>query len=135
VRGGSQRRVRECGLVAVDALPLYAPALSTKPRSQRRTPVLDPSELSLHPSGPAAHRPHQPRSTTRVPPSAFSSSPHLHFLLTSDDPMGQTLSEPVVEKHTAMGEDARLAWGVSEMQGWRLCEHCLSRFPSALTTR
>ncbi|GAA6020584.1 hypothetical protein JCM10207_008676 [Rhodosporidiobolus poonsookiae] len=34
--------------------------------------------------------------------------------------MGQTLSEPVVEKHTQEGEDNRLAWAVSEMQGWRL---------------
>ncbi|EGF98778.1 uncharacterized protein MELLADRAFT_95423 [Melampsora larici-populina 98AG31] len=34
--------------------------------------------------------------------------------------MGQTLSEPVVEKHTDSGEDDRLAYGVSEMQGWRL---------------
>ncbi|KAG0139237.1 hypothetical protein CROQUDRAFT_55018 [Cronartium quercuum f. sp. fusiforme G11] len=33
---------------------------------------------------------------------------------------GQTLSEPVVEKHTDSGEDDRLAFGVSEMQGWRL---------------
>ncbi|SGY17697.1 BQ5605_C015g07862 [Microbotryum silenes-dioicae] len=33
--------------------------------------------------------------------------------------MGQTLSEPVVDKHTASGEDERLMWGVSEMQGWR----------------
>ncbi|KAL8276260.1 hypothetical protein RQP46_011334 [Phenoliferia psychrophenolica] len=34
--------------------------------------------------------------------------------------MGQTLSEPVIDKHSATGEDERLAWGVSEMQGWRL---------------
>ncbi|KAI5478743.1 hypothetical protein MNV49_004668 [Pseudohyphozyma bogoriensis] len=34
--------------------------------------------------------------------------------------MGQTLSEPVIDKHSASGEDDRLAWGVSEMQGWRL---------------
>ncbi|GAA5982872.1 hypothetical protein JCM11641_002612 [Rhodosporidiobolus odoratus] len=34
--------------------------------------------------------------------------------------MGQTLSEPVVEKHSQQGEDDRLAWAVSEMQGWRL---------------
>ncbi|BGP27668.1 Protein phosphatase 2C 2 [Rhodotorula toruloides] len=34
--------------------------------------------------------------------------------------MGQTLSEPVVEKHSDQGEDSRLAWAVSEMQGWRL---------------
>lgn len=40
--------------------------------------------------------------------------------------MGQTLSEPVVEKRSAFGEDDRLLYGVSEMQGWRLSE--LSRF-------
>ncbi|GAA5868498.1 hypothetical protein JCM3774_005398 [Rhodotorula dairenensis] len=34
--------------------------------------------------------------------------------------MGQTLSEPVVDKHSHSGKDARLAWAVSEMQGWRL---------------
>lgn len=36
--------------------------------------------------------------------------------------MGQTLSEPVVDKHSDQGEDARLAYGVSEMQGWRLSQ-------------
>ncbi|KAA1113371.1 Protein phosphatase 2C 2 [Puccinia graminis f. sp. tritici] len=34
--------------------------------------------------------------------------------------MGQTLSEPIVEKHTSAGEDEEFAFGVSEMQGWRL---------------
>ncbi|TNY20377.1 phosphatase 2C-like domain-containing protein, partial [Rhodotorula diobovata] len=34
--------------------------------------------------------------------------------------MGQTLSEPVQDKHTQEGSDDRLAWAVSEMQGWRL---------------
>ncbi|MBW0543778.1 hypothetical protein O181_083493 [Austropuccinia psidii MF-1] len=34
--------------------------------------------------------------------------------------MGQTLSEPVIEKHTTTGQDERFAFGVSEMQGWRL---------------
>ncbi|GAA5850421.1 hypothetical protein JCM9279_001410 [Rhodotorula babjevae] len=34
--------------------------------------------------------------------------------------MGQTLSEPVQDKHTQEGADDRLAWAVSEMQGWRL---------------
>ncbi|KAI8924302.1 phosphatase 2C-like domain-containing protein [Entophlyctis helioformis] len=34
--------------------------------------------------------------------------------------MGQTLSEPVVEKHTTTGEDERLAYGASAMQGWRI---------------
>lgn len=36
--------------------------------------------------------------------------------------MGQTLSEPETTKHTSYGEDDRLVFGVSEMQGWRLCE-------------
>ena len=35
--------------------------------------------------------------------------------------MGQTLSEPETTKHTSYGGDDRLAWAVSEMQGWRLC--------------
>ncbi|KAJ3350166.1 Protein phosphatase 2C 2 [Kappamyces sp. JEL0680] len=34
--------------------------------------------------------------------------------------MGQTLSEPVVEKHTTAGSDNRIAWAASEMQGWRI---------------
>ncbi|KAJ2968711.1 hypothetical protein NQ176_g9049 [Zarea fungicola] len=34
--------------------------------------------------------------------------------------MGQTLSEPVVDKNSSKGEDDRLAYGVSSMQGWRI---------------
>ncbi|KAG5952968.1 protein phosphatase type 2C [Claviceps sorghi] len=34
--------------------------------------------------------------------------------------MGQTLSEPVVEKTSDRGEDDRLIYGVSAMQGWRI---------------
>ncbi|KAJ1983695.1 Protein phosphatase 2C 2 [Dimargaris verticillata] len=34
--------------------------------------------------------------------------------------MGQTLSEPVVEKHTEKGGDKRVIFAVSSMQGWRL---------------
>ncbi|KAK3941246.1 phosphatase 2C-domain-containing protein [Diplogelasinospora grovesii] len=34
--------------------------------------------------------------------------------------MGQTLSEPVVEKSSANGADERLLYGVSAMQGWRI---------------
>ncbi|KAH0442736.1 protein phosphatase 2C [Colletotrichum camelliae] len=34
--------------------------------------------------------------------------------------MGQTLSEPVIEKNSAKGEDERLLYGVSAMQGWRI---------------
>ncbi|RKP40451.1 phosphatase 2C-like domain-containing protein, partial [Dimargaris cristalligena] len=34
--------------------------------------------------------------------------------------MGQTLSEPIVEKHTDHGGDKRIMYAVSSMQGWRL---------------
>ncbi|UNI20816.1 Protein-serine/threonine phosphatase [Purpureocillium takamizusanense] len=34
--------------------------------------------------------------------------------------MGQTLSEPVVEKTSDKGEDDRLIYGLSAMQGWRI---------------
>ncbi|KAM5352546.1 hypothetical protein ACJ41O_005268 [Fusarium nematophilum] len=34
--------------------------------------------------------------------------------------MGQTLSEPVVEKTSEKGQDERLIYGVSAMQGWRI---------------
>ncbi|KAH6655577.1 phosphatase 2C-domain-containing protein [Truncatella angustata] len=41
--------------------------------------------------------------------------------------MGQTLSEPVVDKASAKGQDERLLYGVSAMQGWRISmedAHC-----------
>ncbi|KAI0012310.1 PP2C-domain-containing protein [Xylariaceae sp. FL0662B] len=41
--------------------------------------------------------------------------------------MGQTLSEPVVDKISDKGEDDRLLYGVSAMQGWRISmedAHC-----------
>lgn len=34
--------------------------------------------------------------------------------------MGQTLSEPVIDKESALGADDRLVWGNSSMQGWRV---------------
>ncbi|KAI8912836.1 phosphatase 2C-like domain-containing protein [Gorgonomyces haynaldii] len=34
--------------------------------------------------------------------------------------MGQTLSEPITEKHTTSGEDERLKWAATGMQGWRI---------------
>ncbi|KAJ3055425.1 Protein phosphatase 2C 2 [Rhizophlyctis rosea] len=34
--------------------------------------------------------------------------------------MGQTLSEPATDKHTDEGQDERLAYGSSAMQGWRI---------------
>ncbi|KAF2480059.1 protein phosphatase 2C protein 1, partial [Neohortaea acidophila] len=34
--------------------------------------------------------------------------------------MGQTLSEPVTEKHSDEGQDDRVCFGVSAMQGWRI---------------
>lgn len=33
--------------------------------------------------------------------------------------MGQTLSEPLTEKHTTEGNDKRVLYGASSMQGWR----------------
>ena len=38
--------------------------------------------------------------------------------------MGQTLSEPITQKHSDSGSDERFAYGVSEMQGWRLSMFC-----------
>ncbi|KAH8670874.1 phosphatase 2C-like domain-containing protein [Xylariales sp. PMI_506] len=41
--------------------------------------------------------------------------------------MGQTLSEPVVDKASVKGEDDRMLYGVSAMQGWRISmedAHC-----------
>ncbi|KAI8822612.1 phosphatase 2C-like domain-containing protein [Fimicolochytrium jonesii] len=34
--------------------------------------------------------------------------------------MGQTLSEPITEKHSSSDEDERIAYGASAMQGWRI---------------
>jgi protein phosphatase 2C family protein 2/3 len=34
--------------------------------------------------------------------------------------MGQTLSEPIVEKDSSSGQDHRLLYGSSAMQGWRV---------------
>ncbi|KAJ1910301.1 Protein phosphatase 2C 2 [Mycoemilia scoparia] len=34
--------------------------------------------------------------------------------------MGQTLSEPITEKHTTSGEDKRFLYAASAMQGWRV---------------
>ncbi|CAG8828036.1 10716_t:CDS:1, partial [Dentiscutata erythropus] len=34
--------------------------------------------------------------------------------------MGQTLSEPVKEKHTVSGHDERILYASSAMQGWRI---------------
>lgn len=34
--------------------------------------------------------------------------------------MGQTLSEPVVEKHSSAGSNERFIYGLSDMQGWRI---------------
>lgn len=41
--------------------------------------------------------------------------------------MGQTLSEPITEKSSSKGEDDRMLYGVSAMQGWRISmedAHC-----------
>ncbi|KAJ2233254.1 Protein phosphatase 2C 2 [Coemansia sp. RSA 485] len=37
--------------------------------------------------------------------------------------MGQTLSEPVVDKHSSLGGDKRYLYGASAMQGWRIYMH------------
>jgi hypothetical protein len=37
--------------------------------------------------------------------------------------MGQTLSEPVTEKHTTQGKDGRVMYGASGMQGWRFSKY------------
>ena len=42
--------------------------------------------------------------------------------------MGQTLSEPIVEKHTSSGGDKRIIWAASEMQGWRISMICEEAF-------
>ncbi|KAF9468533.1 PP2C-domain-containing protein [Collybia nuda] len=34
--------------------------------------------------------------------------------------MGQTLSSPMTQKHSQSGENGRFAYGISEMQGWRI---------------
>ncbi|KAJ3110969.1 Protein phosphatase 2C 2 [Physocladia obscura] len=34
--------------------------------------------------------------------------------------MGQTLSEPITDKHTTTGQDARFRFAASSMQGWRI---------------
>ena len=35
--------------------------------------------------------------------------------------MGQILSSPITTKHSTEGGDARLLYGASSMQGWRIC--------------
>jgi len=37
--------------------------------------------------------------------------------------MGQTLSEPITEKHSRRGGTSRQRYGFSEMQGWRVCKY------------
>lgn len=41
--------------------------------------------------------------------------PTVHFVQ-----MGQTLSAPIIEKHSSAGHDDRFAYGASGMQGWRI---------------
>jgi hypothetical protein len=43
--------------------------------------------------------------------------------------MGQTLSEPVVEKHSSHESDERLTYGASSMQGWRISTFSLIFLP------
>lgn len=44
----------------------------------------------------------------------------VHFVLLNCLIMGQTLSEPIVEKHSQKGGDDTLLFGLSDMQGWRI---------------
>ena len=52
----------------------------------------------------------------------------LAYLLSSSAKQGQTLSEPVVEKHSANDASDRFAYAYSEMQGWRICKCSSSPF-------
>lgn len=45
------------------------------------------------------------------------------FFCSSNCPMGQTLSEPITTKETTEGGDARVHYGASCMQGWRISEY------------
>lgn len=44
----------------------------------------------------------------------------IDFRFSPEPTMGQTLSEPVTEKHSSKDSDHKLAYGASAMQGWRL---------------
>jgi hypothetical protein len=46
--------------------------------------------------------------------------------------MGQTLSEPIVDKTTHQGKNKHLAYGLSSMQGWRLSKFFLTKILGAL---
>lgn len=45
--------------------------------------------------------------------------------------MGQTLSEPVTTKESSEGGDARVLYGASSMQGWRISK--CNRLPIVFT--
>ena len=68
------------------------------------------------------------RAASRI--SCFHSPFRTSFRISSTQSnftkMGQTLSEPETTKHTSYGEDDRLLFAVSEMQGWRLSELSIS---------
>jgi hypothetical protein len=44
--------------------------------------------------------------------------------------MGQTLSEPIIKKDTSSGENSHLWFGLSCMQGWRLCRRKIITYNS-----
>jgi len=43
--------------------------------------------------------------------------------------MGQMLSAPVTDKHTSSGENGRLKYGASAMQGWRVSTSATAEAP------
>jgi len=45
--------------------------------------------------------------------------------------MGQTLSEPIVDKNTHQGKNKNLLYGLSAMQGWRLSKFYIGKKFSA----
>lgn len=42
--------------------------------------------------------------------------------------MGQTLSEPVTTKESSEGQDTRVIYGASSMQGWRICTYTICHY-------
>jgi protein phosphatase 2C family protein 2/3 len=41
--------------------------------------------------------------------------------------MGQILSAPITTKHSTEGKDARLMYGASSMQGWRISMYFIQK--------
>ncbi|EPS35724.1 hypothetical protein H072_10877 [Dactylellina haptotyla CBS 200.50] len=77
-----------------------------------------------YPGAPFDLRRHVIFTTSLFPPPQFfriaSSTLSFKYDPSRVAAMGQTLSEPVVEKISEHGEDDRLYFGLSTMQGWRI---------------